>query len=91
MINPGSGKSLANERKYPNIVELAVPEDGLEIELSRQIMEFHKSRRIQPRHGRWITKNNHTRCRWCFADLATAREFLEQFGGALYKPGIDGR
>jgi hypothetical protein len=89
MTNPGSGKSLANEKKYPNIVELAVPEDGLEIELSRQIMEFHKLRHIQPRHGRWITKNNQTQCRWCFADLATARDFLEQFGRALYKPCTD--
>ena len=44
MIQPGSGKTLANERRYPNIVELAVPADGLEIELSRRIMEFHKSR-----------------------------------------------
>jgi hypothetical protein len=63
MIRPGSGKALANEKKYPNIIELAVPDDGLEIELSRRIMEFHKSRNIQPRYGRWITKNNQTYCR----------------------------
>src|SRR6516165_6029041 len=55
MIQPGSGKALANERKYPNIVELVVPDDGLEVELSSRIMEFHKSRHLQPRHGRWTT------------------------------------
>jgi chitinase len=89
MIRPGSGKALANEKKYPNIIELAVPDDGLDIELSRRIMEFHKSRHIQPRYGRWITKNNQTYCRWCFADLAAACDFLEQFGGAFYNPSID--
>ena len=73
--------------KYPNIVELAVPSDGLEIELSRRIIEFHKSRHIQPQHGRWITKEKQTYCRWCFADLGTACDFIEQFGGGyLGKP-----
>jgi hypothetical protein len=91
MIKLGSGKALANEKKYPNIVELAVPEDGLEIELSRQIMDFHKSRHIRPRHGRWITKNNQTHCRWCFADLSTACDFLEHFGGAFYEPNARAR
>jgi hypothetical protein len=47
-------KGLANERKYPNIVELAVVADELDIELNRRILEFHKSRLIQPRHGRRI-------------------------------------
>jgi hypothetical protein len=88
MIQRVSGKALANETKYPNIVELPVPDDGLEIELSRRIMEFHKLRHIQPRHGRWITKENQTCCRWCFADLGTARDFIKQFGGALPETGF---
>jgi len=50
-------KAIANERKYPNIVELAVPTDGLQIELSRRIIQFHKSRHIQPRYGRQIVKD----------------------------------
>jgi hypothetical protein len=40
-----------NEYKYPNIVELTFPADGLEFELNRRIIGFHKSRHIQPRHG----------------------------------------
>ena len=88
MIQPGSGKALANERKYPNIVEVVVPDDGLEVELSSRIMEFHKSRHLQPRHGRWTTKDNHTHCRWCFADLGTACDFIEQFGGSLHETGM---
>jgi hypothetical protein len=36
----------------PYVVELAVPDTGLKIELNRKIVGFHKSRRIQPRHRR---------------------------------------
>src|SRR5262249_30678402 len=88
MIQPRSGKTPANERRCLNIVELAVPADGLEIELSGRIMEFHKSRHIQPRHGRWITKDNQIYGRWCFADLGTACGFIEKFGGTLAETGF---
>jgi hypothetical protein len=81
MPQPYSGKALANERNYPNIVELAVAADGLEVELSRRILEFHKSRHIEPRHGRRIPRKGKIYYRWCFSDLATACEFSEQFGG----------
>jgi hypothetical protein len=69
------GKALTNESIYPNIVELAVT--------GRRIIEFHKSRHIEPRHGRRIHKENQTYYRWCFSDPATARAFLEQFRGSL--------
>jgi len=85
MAQPRSGKALINESHCPYIIELAVPETGLEIELNRQIVGFHKSRRIQPRHGRPTMRDNQTYSRWCFSDLPTARAFLEQFGGAFYK------
>jgi len=88
MLQSGSGKGLANEKKYPNLVELAVPDSGLAIELSRRIMEFHKLRHIRPRHGRRITRDNQTYCRWCFADLGAACDFIEQFGGALSETGF---
>src|SRR4029077_10594641 len=78
-----SAKPLINESRYTYIVELAVPDTGLEIELNRQIVSFHRSRRIQPRYGRRFTRNNQMYSRWCFSDLATARAFLEQFGGEL--------
>jgi hypothetical protein len=78
-----TGKALTNEAEYPTIVELAVPRDGLDIELSRRIMEFHMSRFIQPRHGRIIHRGVQTYYRWCFSDLTTARAFIDQFGGTL--------
>ena len=59
------------------------PAYGLEFELNRRIIGFHNSRHIQPRHGRQIVRENRTYFRWCFADLVTACDFIEQFGGAL--------
>jgi hypothetical protein len=61
----------------------AIAREQLDIALSRQIMEFHKSRHLQLRHGRTISKYGDTYYRWCFADLITALAFVEQFGGAL--------
>jgi hypothetical protein len=64
-----------NERKYPNIVELTVPADGLEIQSNRRIIEFHKSRHIQPRHGREIVRGNRIYFRWCWRnDMSGAEE-----------------
>jgi hypothetical protein len=80
-----AGKAVANEKKYPFIVEVPVAANGLDRELNRQIVGFHKSRRVEPRHGRTAFRDGQTYYRWCFSDLATAREFVEQFGGAFYK------
>src|SRR3974390_2602866 len=85
MDQPRRDRPLINERRHPYIVELAVPVTGLKIDLNRQIVGFHKSRRIQPRHGRRSMRDNQTYSRWCFSDLPTARAFAEQFGGAFYK------
>ncbi len=78
-------RTLINEERYPYVVELAVPDGGFETELNNRIMGFHKSKRIQPRYGRRIIRDNQTYSRWCFSDLATARGFVEHFGGAFYK------
>jgi hypothetical protein len=44
------------------------------------------SRDIQLRHGRTIFRYGEIYYRWCFPDLATARDFHEQFGGILWDP-----
>ncbi len=82
MLRPRNDK-LANERKYPYIVELAVAADGLDVQLSRQIVAFHNLRHIRPRHGRILVRERQIYYRWCFSDLATAGDFIEQFGGAF--------
>jgi hypothetical protein len=58
----------------------------LDLELSRQIIRFHQSRHIRPRYGRSFVNPFGTRYRWCFSDLSTARNFVEEFGGEFWKP-----
>jgi len=69
----------------PFIVEVPVATNGLDVELNRQIIGFHKSHRVRPRLGRTIWRDEQLYYRWCFSDLETARAFIEQFGGAFYK------
>lgn len=87
-MRTGTGKALANERKYPFVVELPITGEGLEVALNHRIVEFHTSRNIQPRHGRTIFRHGGRYYRWCFSDLPTARAFLEQFGGELLQRSI---
>jgi len=84
-------RAIRNEFGHPYIVEVAVVGDELNVQLGRRIMQFHQSRRIQPRYGRTITTNRAKLYRWCFSDLLIARAFIEQFGGELYKHGNHGQ
>ena len=81
----GSYKTATNERKYPYIVELpASVGAGLGVTLNRQIIQLHKTRHVQPRHGRTIVIEGQNYFRWCFSDLTTAQAFVEQFDGTLH-------
>jgi hypothetical protein len=84
MLQPRSGKAVRNERKYPHIVELAVDTNELDIQMSRRIIDFHKLRHIETRHGRRVVKESQIYYRWCFSDLAVACDFAERFGGELF-------
>ena len=93
MPPPRITKAVTNENKHPYVVELAfvgdeLDSDALDVELSRRIMQFHKSRHIQPRYGRTFVRQDSFYYRWCFSDLLTARAFVEQFGGEFCKPSI---
>jgi hypothetical protein len=81
----GHNTRITNESRHPYIVQLPVDRAGLEFGLSRRIQAFHKSQGIQPQYGRSTTAGQQIYCHWCFSDLATARAFIEQFGGAFYK------
>jgi hypothetical protein len=83
---PLSGKAVANEQKYPHIVELVVADDELDVEVSRRMMDFQRSRKIQARYGRRIIREGQIYFRWCFSDLETARAFMEQFDGEVLQP-----
>jgi hypothetical protein len=47
-----AGKTAANEAKYPFIVEVPVDANGLNVELNRQIVGFHKWHHTTLRFGR---------------------------------------
>jgi len=81
-----SSKATTNEIKHPYVVELSVVKDGLDAELSRRIMQFHRSRHVHPQYGRRITtRRGQLYYRWCFSDLLIARAFVEEFGGEFCK------
>jgi hypothetical protein len=86
MRQPPSGKAVTNEREYPYIVELVFDNDILDVELSRRILDFHRSRKIQPRHGRRIVREGQFFFRWCFSDSDTASAFTQRFGGEVAQP-----
>jgi hypothetical protein len=78
-----SGKAVATEREYPYILELLAADDKLDLDLSRRIMAFHGSRKVQVRHGRRIVREDQIYFRWCFSDPDAARAFKEQSGGEV--------
>ena len=80
---PLSRKAVATEQKYPYIVELLVVDDELDVEVSRRMMVFHGSRKIQARYGRRIVREGQIYFRWCFSDLDMASAFKEEFGGEV--------
>jgi hypothetical protein len=83
---------MRNEINHPYVIEVAIVSDGLDIELSRQIMQFHKSRHLSLRYGRRLTSSRgKIHYGWCFSDLLIARAFAEQFGGDFRKRGSKAR
>jgi len=75
-------KKVATERDFPHIVEIALPVNGLDVGLSREITTFHRLRNIQPRFGRASNRNNQSYGHYCFSDPANADAFVKRFGGA---------
>jgi hypothetical protein len=85
MPRGGGSKALTNERKYPYIAELPASVGGLDVALSCRIIQFHKTRHFQPRHGRTMLREGQFYYRWCFPDLQMAHAFSEHFAGSLYE------
>jgi hypothetical protein len=90
MTRGSSYKAVRNETKYPYVVELPASVGGLDVALSRRIFQFHKTRHVQPRHGRTIETKRQHYYRWSFSDLQMAHESIKQFGGSLYEPNRKG-
>jgi hypothetical protein len=59
----------------------------LDVGLSCRIMNFHKTRHIQPRHGFTAILKEDRTFRWCFSDLETARAFMSNLAAHCAKRG----
>jgi hypothetical protein len=74
-------KAIEIERNFPHIVEIELPKNGLDVDVSHRMTIFHRLRDIRPQFGHKRTKANHHFCRWCFSDSSVADTFCAEFGG----------
>jgi hypothetical protein len=81
----GERTSRMNERDFPHIVELALPEGGFGRTLDA-IHDFHRLRGIESRRGRRQRRDEQEYVRWCFVDPADANAFAAEFGGTRIEP-----
>ena len=51
-INFRTQRALTTERDLPHIVEIELPSSGLNTQMNREMVTFHRSHNIRPRFGR---------------------------------------
>lgn len=71
-----------NERAYPYMVDIAVPEGGLGKRLDG-MHDWHRARFLESRSGRGGCRDGTWFVRWCFKDQRDAEDFMAAFGGTL--------
>jgi hypothetical protein len=76
-------KTVTNERTYPHHVTIPVAAAGLDIALSRQIMEFHKSHTFNRDTDVKFSDTNKFIIAGAFPIWLRPTSFHEQFGGLL--------
>lgn len=74
-----------NERDLAYIVELPVPEGGFGFRL-HDILDWHRTRFMEPRRGYGHYAEGVWYVRWCFREARDADDFKVRFGGALVAP-----
>ena len=74
-----------NERDFPHVVEVALPDGGFRDTL-HDIKTFHRERGIKSRRGGHQYRYGQEFVRWCFEDPAHADEFVARFGGRRIGP-----
>ena len=78
----GRSGAKSVERKFPHIVEMAVPLGGFGKRLD-DMHEWHRARGIETQRGRGRHEDECDYIRWCFADPNIAAEFAAAFGGTV--------
>jgi hypothetical protein len=71
-----------NERKFPFIVQIAVPDGGFGYKLDG-INAWHHYSRNKQRQGKRQTIGGQEYRRWCFESLECAEMFRRRFGGEI--------
>jgi hypothetical protein len=81
MIRPKTNVR-SNERRFPFVVQLVVPEGGFGRTLDT-INAWHRYGVVQQRIGQRQIMGDQEFWRWCFEDVKTAEFFRQRFGGEL--------
>jgi hypothetical protein len=81
----GERTSRMNERDFPHIVEMPLPDDGFGTRLD-EMETFHRLRGIASARGRRQRRDEQEYVRWCFARITDADDFAQQFAGKLIEP-----
>jgi hypothetical protein len=80
----GETTGRTNEREYPHIVEMPLPDGGFGKTLDA-MEAFHRELGIEFHRGRSFRRVGGYVCRWCFRDAETAEAFRVKFGGIAFK------
>jgi hypothetical protein len=83
----GSNTARMNERKYPHVVELALPDRGF-VSIIDAIERFHHLRAIEIRRGHSTAQKGGYCGRWCFNNSKTAKAFCAEFGGEIVRNSL---
>ena len=71
-----------NERDYPFVVQVAVPDGGFECTLEA-INAWHGYSRSRQRRGQRYRRGEQEFWSWCFDGLEIAKSFRHRFGGEI--------
>jgi hypothetical protein len=76
-----------NERNFPFVVQIAVPDDGFGSKLDA-INAWHRYSKSKQRRGRPQFLGKKKFWRWCFTSLEIAEKFRQRFGGEIVLEAI---
>jgi hypothetical protein len=74
--------AYVNERNFPFVVQIAVPDDGFGLRLDA-INAWHRYSKNKQRRGRPQSLGEKKFWRWCFKEFESADKFRQRFGGEV--------
>ncbi len=81
-MRKGEQTAKKNERDFPHIVEMPLPEEGFGRKLD-DMEAVHRQWGIRSRRGEGRHDENQYYVRFCFADRNHAEQFARAFGGKI--------